>query len=121
MSGLNAGAKVRGVKGEDEGEGTVPRRDPVSLTTLTVRHTVLQAHILWSASHLANYPGHQGGIHLHHCRFTTSRAGLKALEKFKKHDSHSVRQLVQVGVDMAEQVEQGGHCPDTLGSFMSTV
>lgn len=32
---------------------------------------------------------------------------LNALEKFKKHEPHSARQLVQMGVETTEQVDDG--------------
>lgn len=56
-----------------------------------------------------NNPGHERGSQGLH--FLSSRRVelnvLNALEKFKKHEPHSARQLVQMGVETTEQVDDG--------------
>ena len=52
---------------------------------------MLKAHILWSASQVIHNPGHWNGV--------------KCTGEVKKHNPHSARWLVQVGVHTVEQAD----------------
>ena len=78
-------AEFRGVKGEEERREDSPLWGP-GVAHHCIWHTVLQAHVLWSASEIIHNRGHKGGSTSIAISLSPSRAGLmvlKALEKSK--------------------------------------
>ena len=76
----------------------------------TIRHTVPQAHVLWSASEVVHNPGHKGRIHQHRRQLVTQQSrpdGIESTGEVKECDPHSAPRLVQVSVDMVQQVNDG--------------